>query len=458
MYDPLVEKSIQSQQAYPCSYWSEQSGEAPADDGSLTADIEVDVAIIGAGYTGLSCAYHLAKDFGIKSHVFDANRTAWGCSGRNAGFILKSTGRKAYAPLISQWGNTKANLYYQEVCEGVETVNEVTAQGQQRGINCQAQEKGYLRVAHKTAMVKSLLAQQKLLAEKFDYSTEFISQSELSQLYFDSLDAFGALRFSDGYGINPLKLAWTYQTLARSIGVKIYTDTPVSFQPTAQKVNSDRKSSTAIFLQAPQATIKAQRVVNATNGYMPQNFHSRFDQRNLPVLSQIIVTSPMSDQQIADSNFLTQQVVMDTRALKYYFRKLPDNRILFGGRGAINGKSADDPYYANRLLSVLHKSFPALHSLTIDYAWAGWINISLDDIPHIYQDESSRIFYAGGYCGNGVSFTAQAGKRLAQKIAGKALPDIPLYNQPLPKFPFAQFRRVGQWGYFHYGKLKDRWF
>jgi glycine/D-amino acid oxidase-like deaminating enzyme len=149
---------------------------------------------------------------------------------------------------------------------------------------------------------------------------------------------------------------------------------------------------------------------------------------------------------------------MDTRALKYYYRKLPDNRILFGGRGAITGKSAEDPYYANRLLSVLKTSFPALGSLTIDYAWSGWICMALDDLPHIYQNHENNVFYAMGYCGSGVSFSVQAGKRLAEKVAGKSVPNLPLYQKPLPKFPFAPLRRVGQWGYFHYGKIKDSYF
>jgi glycine/D-amino acid oxidase-like deaminating enzyme len=149
---------------------------------------------------------------------------------------------------------------------------------------------------------------------------------------------------------------------------------------------------------------------------------------------------------------------MDTRALKYYYRKLPDNRILFGGRGAITGKGADDPYYAQRLLAVLKTSFPALANITYSYAWSGWICMALDDLPHIHQNDQQSVFYSMGYCGSGVSFSVQAGKRLAEKVAEKPVPNLPLYNKALPKFPFAPLRRAGQWGYFHYGKIKDQWF
>ena len=81
--------------------------------------------------------------------------------------------------------------------------------------------------------------------------------------------------------------------------------------------------------------------------------------------------------------------------------------------------------------------------------------MALDDLPHIHQNEQNNVFYSMGYCGSGVSFSVQAGKRLAEKVAGISSPNLPLYQKALPKFPFAPLRRVGQWGYFHYGKIKD---
>jgi len=104
MYDPLKHDAPGCGEPYPNSYWANSSGKPPEDDGAITSDIEVDVAIIGAGYTGLSCALHLAKEHNIKAHILEANQTAWGCSGPNAGFILKSTGRKPYSSMIKQWG------------------------------------------------------------------------------------------------------------------------------------------------------------------------------------------------------------------------------------------------------------------------------------------------------------------------------------------------------------------
>ena len=454
MYDPLIDESITANAPYPNSYWADVAGKAPADDGQLNKDIEVDVAIIGAGYTGLSTALHLAREHGIKATVLEANRTAWGASGRNGGFILKSSGRKPYSTMQAQWGEEVMRGIYQEMCAGVDTVKSLIDEG----IDCDPQEAGYIRVAHKPSMLKNLIDTAALQKKMFGYDVQILTREQLHQEYMADQNAYGAIRYQDGFGINPLKLAWGYQELARKAGVTIHCDSPVQNiqQTTSQK--QGQQCQTKHILHTPSGLVKAKKIVIASNGYTAKNFHPLIKSKSLPVLSQIIVTQPLTAEQLAACNFLTSNVIMDTRALKYYYRKLPDNRILFGGRGAITGNNAADPYYANRLLSVLKTSFPALSKIHYDHAWSGWLCMSLDDMPHIYQNEQRNIFYAMGYCGSGVSFSVQAGKRLAQKVAGISVPNLPIYQTPLKTFPFAPLRRVGQWGYFQYGKIKDQWF
>lgn len=444
MYDPLIENKIPNNQPYPDSYWFHSAGDAPQSNGLLKQDIDADVVIIGAGYTGLSCALHLAKDHGIKATVLEANGTAWGCSGRNAGFILNSSGRMSFQAMEAKWGKPTMHQILGEMNEGVERVNALIAQG----IDCQPQTKGYIKIAHKASKFELLKQQVGVHKALFNKEVEVLTREQLHEDYMADQNAYGAIRFSDGYGVHPLKLAWGYQKLAQQAGVKIHTHSPV------QHIE---KQNNQVFLRTPSANVKAQKVIIASNGYTPTGLHALVHQKTLPVLSQIIVTEQLTEEQLAACNFYSSNVVMDTRALKYYYRKLPDNRILFGGRGAITGEGAKDPYFANRLLKVLQSSFPALTELKIDYAWSGWICMSLDDIPHVYQDKEKQIFYSMGYCGSGVSFSVQAGKRLADKVAEQEVPDIPIYNSELPTFPFASLRRLGQWGYFQYGKFADRY-
>ena len=445
MYDPLHDTSPGVNAEYPQSYWAQYSGEAPEDDGQLIGVIDADVVIIGAGYTGLSCAYHLASEHGIKPVVLEANQTAWGCSGRNAGFILNSSGRMSFTQMQQKWGDSVMRGIYQEMQSGVELVNQLI----DTGIDCDKQPNGYIKIAHKASKMDELITLANIQQQMFGQSIEVLSKQQLAQQYMDDKNAYGAIRYQNGFGLNPLKLAWGYQRLARQSGAKIHTGSTVL---------SIEEHNKGYKLHLPQGTVYAQKVVLATNGYTPKGFHPLVTNRSLPVLSQIIVAEPLSKEQLDACNFLTSNVVMDTRALKYYYRKLPDNRILFGGRGAITGKGAEDPYYANRLMSVLKSSFPALKSLNYQYAWAGWICMSLDDIPHVYSNSEQNLFYSMGYCGAGVSFTAQAGKRLAEKVAEKNIPDLPIYGKPMPVFPFAPLRRVGQWGYFQYGKVRDKYF
>lgn len=228
MYDPLIENKIPNNQPYPDSYWFHSAGDAPQSNGLLKQDIDADVVIIGAGYTGLSCALHLAKDHGIKATVLEANGTAWGCSGRNAGFILNSSGRMSFQAMEAKWGKPTMHQILGEMNEGVERVNALIAQG----IDCQPQTKGYIKIAHKASKFELLKQQVGVHKALFNKEVEVLTREQLHEDYMADQNAYGAIRFSDGYGVHPLKLAWGYQKLAQQAGVKIHNvSLPVLLKP-----------------------------------------------------------------------------------------------------------------------------------------------------------------------------------------------------------------------------------
>ena len=207
----------------------------------------------------------------------------------------------------------------------------------------------------------------------------------------------------------------------------------------------------------------------ATGGYTSQTLHRELKNRLLPILSNSIVTRPLTPEEIQACNFRTNLIITDTRILRHYYRLLPDGRVQIGSRSAITGRDAPDQQYEDLLVRDLVRKFPALKGISLDYSWWGWVDVSHDLMPRIFQpNPQESIFYSLGYGGNGVMYSAQAGRRLAQWIAGQgASLDLPIFRSRLP-FPniremvtseiFAPFRRFGQRFLYKWYALQDEVF
>lgn len=442
MYDPLVDKDIGQGAAYPSSYWAAQT-QTGASTGAIVADQSSDIVVIGAGYTGLSCAYQLASRFNREVTVLEAHQTGWGCSGRNAGFVLRGTGRLGLAQLTQRFGLDTAQLFHQEYGAAVAQVRHMIADG---NIACDVQPEGYLKVAHKASLGADLPAQADFLQRHFGYPVVYLSPAQLKSDYMHNIQAYGAIKFPDCFGVNPLALAQGYAAMAQRSGVQLYTASPVLRW---------QRSGNGFVVHTPQARVRCKQLILATNGYTAKDLYPPLNRGCLPVLSSIIVTEPLTPAQLQQSGLHHTQLIMDTRALKYYYRKLPDNRILFGGRSAVYGRDAEKAVYPQRLLSALKSCFPMLADVRCDYHWSGWVAVSYDDLPRLCQAEDN-VFYAAGYCGSGLSFSTLAGVRLAEMAMGVALPSLPIYQSRLRPFPLPVFRRLGQLAYYQWGRVKDR--
>lgn len=440
LFDPLYNSSPAN--LAPCrSYWASTTSLGHASP-VLSGNRSVDVAVIGGGYTGLLSAYYLATEHNIDVCVLEANQIGFGASARNAGFVLKGSGRLGYKQMAARWDLDTAKGIYHEFSEAVSRVDGLI---NEFNIDCEPQQKGYLKVAHNKKALEQLQSAAGFIRRELGEDAEFITANRFKTEFMNHQQAFGALRLADGFGVNPLKLLLGYKSMLQGKSVDLYENTCVIDWLT--EGNQHR-------LITAKGEIRANKVITAGNAYTPKSFSSNIDNRYLPILSNVIVTEPLSEQELLSCGLNTHQVTMDTRILKYYYRLLPDNRLLFGGRGAIQGKDANKPIYQKRLKFALDKCFPPLQHKAVAYNWTGWIAAALDDMPHVYA--SNGVGYSMGYCGSGVSFSSQAAFRLAEQLAGKQVPALPLYQLPLPKFPLPQLRRVGQWGYYHYGWLRDR--
>lgn len=431
-YDPLVSPAGRGQDYAP-TYWVATAGPPPEDDGPVTGDMDADVVVIGSGFTGLATALFLAREHGIKATVLEANRAAWGCTSRNGGQGQNASGRLYRSQWIARWGLETAKRLDREIREGFETWKSMVAQ-----VDCDAQPGGHLYIAHRPRKMAFLERECEIMREVFGYDARMLSAAELRERYVDDREAAGALHEQEGVGIHPLKLAWGYLRMARAEGVKVHTASPVAEWTTRGGSH---------YLRTPGGTVRARAVGVATGGYTAQGMHRLLDSRVMPILSNSMVTRPLSREELEEAGLRSHVFMTDTRTLRFYYRLLPDDRMQIGSRSAVHGADATDPRHLQLLKDGLARKFPSLRGVTVDYSWWGWVDVSHDMMPRIVQpDATQSIFYALGYGGNGVSFSTQAGRRLAERIAGKTGEQwtLPIYQAQLPGHPFAPFRRLGQ--------------
>jgi glycine/D-amino acid oxidase-like deaminating enzyme len=441
-YDPLVAPTPGRGQEYPPTYWAQTAGTPPEDDGPVSGDLDVDVAIVGAGFTGLACALFLAREHGIRATILEANRIGWGCSGRNGGQGQLASGRLKRSQWIQRWGKPTALALHAEICEGFENFRKLVDE-----FKCDPQPGGHLYVAHRPDRMRFLEAEAKIWREVFGYETEILSRDDVHRSYVRDEDAAGAMHEPIGISVHPMKLVYSYVRAARRLGVRIHPASPV----TAWKTDGDKQR-----LRTPHGEVRARAVAVATGGYTGEHLHPDLRGRIMPILSNSLVTRPMTSSEKAKCNFLTTEAITDTRTLRFYYRRLPDDRLQIGSRSSITGMDAGNPKHLQLLLDAIGRKFPPLRDISIDYSWWGWVDVSHDMMPRVWQpDPGHGVYYALGYGGNGVSYSAQAGRRMAQLVAGKKVPRLPIFDSPLPTHPLQPLRRLGQRFLYRWYYLRD---
>jgi len=454
-YDPLVAANPGAGRAYAPSYWVASAGTPPPDDGPVTQDFDVDVVVIGSGSTGMSTALYLAQDHGISAVVLEANQTAWGCSSRSGGQGQNASGRLTRSQWIARWGLDTAKALDTEIRTGFENFKALT-----REIDCDAFDGGHLYVAHRKEKVAYLEEQTRVRRDIFGYQAKMLSAQALREQYCDERDAHAAMWEPDGVGIHPLKFTFGLMRKARALGVRVHTASPVQGWQTINGVH---------HLQTPGGVVRAKRVAVCTGGYTGQGLNPLLKNKILPILSNSVTTRVLTAAELAATNFRSQTFLTDTRTLRFYYRLLPDNRLQLGSRSSITGADAQDPGHLKLLTDAIARKFPPLAGIEIEHSWWGWVDVSHDMMPRITRpDPAQTVWHALGYGGNGVSFSTWAGKRLAQRVAGKdggeAVFNLPIYHSPL-EYPnlfnvvrsqaFAPFRRFGQYFLYKWYWMQD---
>ena len=377
------------------SYYTATANEIP-DYPLLKGAQSCDVCIVGGGFTGISSALHLAER-GYNVNVIEANRIAWGATGRSGGQLiggisgeqrLKKFQDKDISDLI--W---KMRWAGHEIIRGwVEKYN----------INCDLKF-GYMDVGIKPRHLRSLQAEYEVLQQhNFPYEFRLVDSSEMKDILGTSAYSSGLINMGNGH-LHPLNLCLGEAKAASQLGVNIFE------QSSVLRIEHGVKPK----VHTENGVIESDFVILAGNAY-----HS-LERRHLggivfPAGSFIIASEPLSDELAHEINPL-ELAVCDPNYVLDYFRFSADKRMLFGGRCNYSGR---EPLSIQKtMLPRMIKIFPQLKNVKIDYEWGGKIGIVINRIPHIGRIEKN-IFYAQGYSGHGVNVTHLAGQILADAISG----------------------------------------
>lgn len=381
-------------QSHTGSYYAASVNET-TDYPALRGEQQADVCVIGAGFTGISTALHLAER-GYKVHVIEANKVGWGASGRNGGQMIG--GISGEHVLAKHYGKDIEKLLWEMRWAGHEIIRERV---ESYDIQCDLKY-GYLDVAIKQKHIRALEQDREAL-EKHNFPHEYRILSGQETVETIGTDAYiGALLNMGNGHLHPLKLCIGEARAAVSLGATIFEQSPV--------LRIDRGSKPRVVTE--QGSVSADFVVIAGNAY-------HFLEPNLrgimfPVNSFIIATEPL-DQELVNSINPDDLAVCDPNYILEYFRLSADKRLLFGGR--CNYFGSDPDIIKQQLFPRMLKKYPALKDHKLDYAWGGTIGVPVNRVP-LLGKLSPSIFYAQGYSGHGVNVTHLTGQILADTIAG----------------------------------------
>lgn len=385
---------MQYPQPHTGSYYAASANEL-TDFAPLDGAVKADVCVIGAGFTGISTALHLAER-GYDVHVVEANKVGWGASGRNGGQMIGGiAGEKA---MLKHHGAEIAGLLWEMRWAGNEIIRQRV---QQYGIQCDLKA-GYLDVAIKDRHVRALREEYEYLKNNnFPHEFQIMSRQETRELI--GTDAYiGALKIMGNGHLHPLNLCVGEAQAAVQQGATIYEQSPV--------LDIEKSATPRVITE--NGSVSADFVVLAGNAY--QFLDKRLRSQLFPVNSFIIATEPLSDELIAEIN-PEDLAVCDPNFILEYFRLSADKRLLFGGR--INYFGDDPEVIKMNLKPRMCRIYPQLANIRIDYAWGGTIGVTLSRVPQMGRI-APNIIYSQGYSGHGVNVTHLAGQILADAIAG----------------------------------------
>ena len=397
---------------YPNSYYASTASFLPLlppAKGTMTCDI----CIVGAGYTGLSAALHLAKE-GFKVIVLEAQRVGFGASGRNGGQV--GTGQRLdQQKLEKALGLKHARELWEIAQDSVKLVKDLSTDMPDCSV-----VPGIIHASHRYRFVKGEHAYVDHLQEVYGYTNiKKLSRDELLSLVNSQAYYGGYLDLGGGH-IDPLRYALGLAKKAQNAGAIIHEKSTVT------SINYGTK----VKVKTLFSSIKADYVVLACNGYLG-SLNKDISETVMPINNFIAATKPMTASQQA-AIIKNDYAVADSKFVVNYFRFSPDRRLLFGGSESYGYRFPKDISAAVK--KPMLKIFPQLINCEFDYSWGGTLGISTNRMPY-FKKIKSNVLSASGYSGHGVAMATMGGKLIAMAIAGQAEKFDIMASIPSSKFP-----------------------
>lgn len=383
------------------SYYT-ASANAQPDYPRLEGEAVIDVCVVGGGLAGLSTAIEMA-DRGYSVLVLEAETIGWGASGRNGGQLI--AGLACDQSVIEKaLGFEAARKAWDITIDALDLVRERV---KRFNIDCDLVD-GFLGVAVGKRKGAALRKWVDDMAQRYHYETEWIAPEALRQ-WIDSP------RFHSGYHdrrsghLHPLNYTLGLARAAASLGVRICEHSPVRTLTPGEPAR----------LRTDSGSVKARFVVLAGNMYLPEvspKLAPALARRIMPVGTYIVGTEPI-DPNVVASLIPTRSAVCDTNFVLDYFRFSADHRMLFGGR--VSYSTMTPPNLKGDMRKRMALVFPQLAGVKVEYAWGGFVDITMNRAPD-FGRIASNVYYLQGFSGHGVALTGMAGKLVTEAIGGQA--------------------------------------
>jgi glycine/D-amino acid oxidase-like deaminating enzyme len=405
------------------NYWL-TTAQMPSTDASRALPSRVDVAVIGAGFTGLSAARTLAQR-GAKVAVFESETVGWGASSRNGGMVL--TGMKlGVNQLISMYGRDLARRMYAASLATIDCVEQIV---REEAIDCDFSRCGHLEVACKQRHFDDYARQAEVIGREFNHELRVVPRNELSA-EIGSAIYYGGMVDEVSAGLNPARYVGGLGVAAVKAGAEIFEHTRV------EGLERESSQGEAVWkVVTSRGTLRAGEVFVATGGYTSEATPA-LQKRIIPIGSFIITTEVLPEA-LARELSPRNRMIYDSKNYLYYYRLTPDRRLLFGGRAAFFPETDQT---IRRSAEILRRGmidvYPQLSDAKIEYVWGGTLDFAFDIMPHAGQLDG--MYYSVGYAGHGVAMATYQGQKMAELIAGDK-PENPFVGIPFRGAPLGLY-------------------